>query len=107
MPYAYKGLATVTVRLRWPGEQAQSQGAKDMSEPNNPATLDRAQEQIAKIAGAETYSAVNLLNLWARGYVHALFAEGLIDWAEYSRLHDAVDQQRDQRRAELKAAKAG
>lgn len=75
-----------------------------MSGPNNPATVGRAREQIAKIAGAESYSAVGLLNLWARGYVEALYAEGLIDWAEYGRLNDAVDQQRDQRKAELKTA---
>jgi hypothetical protein len=36
--------------------------------------------------------------------VEALYAEGLIDWAEYCLLNDAVDQQRDQRKAELKAA---
>ena len=78
-----------------------------MNEPNHPATLDRAQEQLAKLAGAESYTAVNLLNLWSRGYVEALFAEGLIDWAEYCRLNDAVDQQRNQRKAELKAAEAG
>jgi hypothetical protein len=77
-----------------------------MKKLNNPATLDRAQVQIAKIAGAESYSAVNLLNLWARGYVQALFTEGLIDSAEYGRLNDAIDQQRNERRAELKAAEA-
>lgn len=75
-----------------------------MTEPNHPATLYRAQEQIAKIAGAESYAAVDLLNLWARGYVEALFAEGLIDWDEHDRLNDAVDQQRNQRKAELKAS---
>jgi hypothetical protein len=75
-----------------------------MTEPNHPATLYRAQEQIAKIAVAESYAAVDLLNLWARGYVEALFAEGLIDWDEHGRLNDAVDQQRNQRKAELKAA---
>ncbi|RAI71934.1 hypothetical protein DOZ80_08875 [Pseudomonas fluorescens] len=74
-----------------------------MNEPNNPATLNRAQEQIAKIAGAESYTTIDLLNLWARGYVEALYAEGLIDWAEYDRLNDAVDQQHNQRKAELKA----
>ncbi|MNG10622.1 hypothetical protein D3C84_941030 [compost metagenome] len=75
-----------------------------MTEPNHPATLYRAQEQIAKIAGAESYAAVDLLNLWTRGYVEALFAEGLIDWDEHGRLNDAVDQQRNQRKAELKAS---
>jgi hypothetical protein len=75
-----------------------------MAEPNHPATLYRAQEQIAKIAGAESYAAVDLLNLWTRGYVEALFAEGLIDWDEHGRLNDAVDQQRNQRKAELKAS---
>lgn len=75
-----------------------------MNELNNPITLDRAQEQIAKIAGAESCTEVNLLNLWSRGYVEALHAEGLIDWTEYCRLNDEVDQQRDQRKAELKAA---
>ncbi|MDF9775396.1 hypothetical protein [Pseudomonas baetica] len=75
-----------------------------MTEPNHPATLYRAQEQIAKIAGADSYTAVDLLNLWARGYVEALFAEGLIDWDEHGRLNNAVDQQRSQRKAELKAA---
>ncbi|WP_223569409.1 hypothetical protein [Pseudomonas sp. BF-R-26] len=75
-----------------------------MSGPNNPATVGRAREQIAKIVGAESYAAVDLLNLWARGYVEALYAEGLIDWAKYCLLNDAVDQQRDQRKAELKAA---
>jgi len=75
-----------------------------MSDPNNPATLNRAQQQIAKIAGAESYTAIDLLNLWARGYVEALYAEGLIDWAEYGRLNGSVDLQRNQRKAELKAA---
>ncbi|MHC8343366.1 hypothetical protein [Pseudomonas sp. RT6P73] len=75
-----------------------------MSEPNNPATLNRAQQQIAKIAGAESHTSVDLLNLWARGYVEALYAEGLIDWAEYGRLNNSVDLQRNQRKAELKAA---
>lgn len=75
-----------------------------MNEPNHPATLYRAQEQIAKIANGESYTAVDLLNLWARGYVEALFAEGLIDWDEHGRLNDAVDQQRNRRKAELKAA---
>ncbi|WP_223593707.1 hypothetical protein [Pseudomonas sp. A-R-19] len=53
-----------------------------MNEPNSSATLVRAQEQIAKIAGAESYTAVDLRNLWARGYMEALYVEGLIDWAE-------------------------
>lgn len=75
-----------------------------MKEPNDPATLNRAQEQITKITGAESYTAIDLLNLWARGYVEALYAEGLIDWVEYARLNDSVDQQRNQRKAELKAA---
>jgi hypothetical protein len=75
-----------------------------MTEPNHPATLYRAQDQIAKIAGAESYSAVGLLDLWARGYVEALFAEGLIDWDEHGRLNAAVDDQCDRRRGELKAA---
>jgi hypothetical protein len=35
--------------------------------------------------------------------VEALYAEGLIDWTEYGRLNDAVDKQRNQRKAELKA----
>jgi hypothetical protein len=74
-----------------------------MTEQNNPSTLGRAQEQIAKIAGAESSTAIDLLNLWARGYVEALYAEGLIDWTEYGRLNDAVDKQRNQRKAELKA----
>ena len=78
-----------------------------MTEPNHPATLDRAQVQIAKIAGAPTSTEVDLLNLHARGYVEALYAEELIDWAEYCRLNDAVDRQRDQRKAELKAAEVG
>lgn len=34
-----------------------------MTEPNHPATLDRAKAQIAKIAGAESATAVDLLNL--------------------------------------------
>lgn len=45
-----------------------------------------------------------LLDLWARGYVEALFAEGLIDWDEHGRLNAAVDDQCDRRRGELKAA---
>jgi hypothetical protein len=77
-----------------------------MSELNNPVTLIRAQRQIAKIAGAESCTDVDLLNLWSRGYVEALFAEGLIDWVQYNRLNDAVDQQRNRRKAELKAAEA-
>lgn len=78
-----------------------------MNELNNPATVGRAQEQIVKIAGAESYTVVDLRNVWARGYIEALYAEGLIDWAEYCRLNDEVDQQRDRRKAELKAAEAG
>lgn len=75
-----------------------------MSERNNPVTLNRAQKQIAKIAGAESCTAVDLLNLWSRGYVEALFAEGFMDWVQCNRLNDAVDQQRNQGKAELKAA---
>lgn len=75
-----------------------------MTQPNHPTTLDRARAQIAKIAGAESTTAVDLVNLWARGYVEALCSEGLIDWAEYNRLNDEVDQLRNQRKAELKAA---
>ena len=78
-----------------------------MNELNNPVTVGRALEQIVKIDGAESYTAVDLRSLWARGYVEALYAERLIDWAEYSRLNDKVDQQRIQRKAELKAAEAG
>ena len=65
----WKGSGQPTDTLRWPGHQAPITRNHDMSEPNNPATLDRAQKLIAKIAGAESYTAVNLLNLWARGYV--------------------------------------
>lgn len=75
-----------------------------MPTPNHPATLYRAQDQIATIAGAESYATVELLSLWARGYVEALFAEGLIDWDEHGRLNAAVDDQRDRRKAELTAA---
>lgn len=72
-----------------------------MPTPNQLATLYRAHGQIAEIAGAESCAAVDLLNLWARGYVEALFAEGLIDWDEHGRLNAAVDDQRDRRKAEL------
>lgn len=72
-----------------------------MPQLNHPATLYRAQDQIAKIAGADSYIAVDQLNLWARGYVEALFAEGLIDWDEHGRLNEAVDVQRSRRKAEL------
>lgn len=78
-----------------------------MAELNHPATLYRAQIQILTVAGAQSYTAVDLLDLWARGYVEALFAEGLIDWDEHGRLNAAVDEQRDRRKAELRVAAKG
>jgi hypothetical protein len=74
-----------------------------MTDLNHPATLRRAQDQINKIAAAETSTVLDLRNTWARGYIEALLAEELIDWAEYCRLNDAVDHERDQCMAGFRA----
>ncbi|MQT77659.1 MULTISPECIES: hypothetical protein [Pseudomonas] len=75
-----------------------------MRKRNNPDTLARAQEQIDKISGADSYTAVGMRTSASRAWLLALYTEDLIDHGEYGRLSEVVDQQRDQREAELKAA---
>lgn len=74
-----------------------------MPKRNNPDTLSRAQQQIDQIASAKSREGVGLYTTAARSWLLALYTEELIDLGKYESLSKLVDQQRDQREAELKA----